>query len=83
MNYSKIRLLVDESTIRQHLAEADEHIATAEARITRQREIVAKCSAAGRSTEEAEELLAGLTAALKTMLQIRQQSLAELSDEET
>jgi hypothetical protein len=36
MNYSKIRLLMDESTIRQHLAEADAHIADAEKRITRQ-----------------------------------------------
>jgi hypothetical protein len=56
---------MDRATVEEHLAEADAHIADAEARITRQREIVAKCSAAGISTTDAEDLLAELTYALR------------------
>ena len=72
--------IMDEAKIRQHIAEAEAHIARAESRITRQKEIIAECAARGRSTEEAENLLAFLIDARKAILQMRQQSLPKPGD---
>jgi hypothetical protein len=52
----------------------------AEPRIARQREIVAEYSARGRGNEKAEQLLADLTKAQKTMLHMMQQLLSDLGD---
>jgi hypothetical protein len=49
---------MDVAKIKEHLAEADAHIADGKARIIRQREIVAKCSAAGIGITDAERQLA-------------------------
>ena len=71
---------MDQAIIRWHVAEAEARIAQAESRIARQREIVAECSARGRSTEKAEQRLADLTKAQKTTLHVMQQLLSELGD---
>jgi hypothetical protein len=60
---------MDRAEIWGRLAEADEHVRKAEARISRQRKVIAELSAVGWSTENAENLLAILTATLKVMLQ--------------
>jgi hypothetical protein len=72
---------MDETTTKEHLAEANSHIADTETLIARQGEIIAERFAGGNSTEEAEIQLAVLDETLKGMQQRREQLLAKLRNE--
>jgi len=69
---------MDGAKIWECVAKADEHIRQAEGRISKQRKLIAERSAAGFSTENAENLLAILIATRKVMLQHKQVILSEL-----
>jgi hypothetical protein len=74
---SKKNALMDGAKMWERVAKADEHIRQAEDRISRQQKLIAELSAARWSTENAENLLAILTATLKVMLQHKQLMLRQ------
>jgi hypothetical protein len=65
----------------EELALADQHIAEAEARITRQHLLIARLAAGHLGTSMAEALLATLKRSLATMHTHRQTILAEIAGE--
>ena len=65
----------------EHLAEADRHIAEAEARIGTQLGLVARLRAAGGGVAEAEELPAVMERSLTLMREHRRVALAGLMEE--
>ena len=69
---------MDSAKIREHLAEAEEKIKEAKARITDQERRIEQLTADGHDTGQAERMLANLKKMLQTMVQHRNIILAEL-----